>query len=163
MLTLAQMNPCGLSSISGETGCGKTTVLGALIAEVGTEPLFVIDLEQGREDNLRPDALYLKDISTFSQLNDVVVFAPTGSIFFIDGIQFLDCPGTLLESLADLWAACKERKLRIIFTFQVRRPPVGDCLGRAVQEVPGPTLFGVTDGFMFSLSESTVSSPSSET
>lgn len=150
MMTLADMNPCGLSSISGPAGSGKTTLLRSLIEEVGIEPLFVIDLEQENWTDIRPDVTYLSDVFSLSDLMDLVQYALPGSIFFINGIQFLECPGTLLEGLADLWVIAKERNLRIIMTLQTRRSALGGNF-KAVTEGGGPTIEGVTDGFFFNL------------
>lgn len=154
MLTLANMNPCGLTILSGLPGSGKTTILRSLIAEVSDAPPFVLDLEQENWTDPRPGIYYMTDPATLGQLKKIISeMSPPVSTYFINGVQSLECPGTLLEGLADLWVIAKERGIRIIMTLQTRRPALGDDF-KTVTEDGGPTVFGVTDGFIHNLSAS---------
>lgn len=125
MLTLSDMNPCGLSLIAGYPGVGSTTILRLMIYEA-EEPISMIDLEEENWTDLRPDAAYYSDIWTPDQIQTLVRAAPKSSTIFVNGLNLIrdeDKSFFIEDLLQDLKAAAKEKDLRIICTLQMRTPP----------------------------------------
>ena len=146
MLTLADMNPCGLTLISGPPASGKTTALKAIVAELkDTESFAVVDLEQEDWASASGGQFY-GEIYDDMLLRDLVTRCGAGTII-INGIQQLQVLNgkILLEVLEELRVIAKARDLRIIMTLQTRRPasPV-----RPTSVEDSDRTASLTDGFI---------------
>lgn len=150
MLTLADMNPCGLTLISGLPGSGKTTALKAIVAELkDTESFAVVDLEQ--EDWASTSGgQFFGEIYDDMLLRDLVTRSGVGTII-INGIQQLQVLNgkLLLEVLEELRVVAKARDLRIIMTLQTRRPA---SPARPTSVEDSDLVEFLTDGFTHRLS-----------
>lgn len=155
MLTLSDMNPCGLTLITGLPCSGKTTALKSLASELkDTESFAVVDMEQ--EDWASASGgLFFGEVTNDAQLKELITTSGFGTIL-INGIQFLQVTNgsSLLEFLEELRVIAKARELRIVMTLQTRRPALGSSFS-TVTEGGGPTIEGVTDGFIHHLSVET--------
>lgn len=148
-MTLSDVNPCGLTVITGEAASGKTVLLQALATEaqsLGKNPIY---LDIGQEMSYGPPSFtIITEIYTEKALFQSLNLFVTPSPVFIDGFEFLQCETTVLNTLTRLRAWARTNRVPVVVAVSTRKP-VSPAL--PVDEGAADELYQLTDGYIIRL------------